>query len=246
MELVRRLDPTRPALNNEDVSYTYAGPKIAKWRRDHNQMSQVAFAKLAKVSVGCLQGLETGTRATRELNLDKIATVMGLSREELLSADESVPQPSPDPRLKELTSEDLQIARLFHGAVTEVRASVKAQLRAAAELARKEIELESVPFPALIERRSGHERRRPIDHSDAQRRELIAKLEKLAPAMTARFRELLEIGTDDWSLEFAARVFRQPSEIRSVLDSNLAHIEKRQADGGAESAEKKSGSKKKP
>src|SRR5262245_27842328 len=245
MELVRRLDPAQTALNNEDVSYEHAGPKLIEWRRRHNEMSQIEFAKLAGVSVGCLQGLETGTRATRDVNLDKIAKAMGMTRKELLSPEESARPPATDPRLKNLTAEDLQIAHLFHEAFTEVWVSVKTQLRTAVELARKDAELEGRLFPDVIDRRSGRDRRQLAADAEARLRQLQQRLAKATPAVITQLEALLDAGGDEWSIDFATRVARQADEIRTVLENHLAHVEKRETDNGLGN-EKKSGSKKKP
>lgn len=245
MELVRRLDQSAIDPNNEGVSYEHAGPKVVEWRRVHNEMSQIAFAELADVSVGCLQGLETGTRATRDVNLDKIAKAIGITRKELLSPEPSA-RPPADPRLKNLTAEDLQIARLFHEALTEVRVSVKAQLRAAVELARQDVANDGSLFPDVIDRRSGHDRRRPLAaEADGRQRALVDRMVQLAPLVIDRLETFLEAGADEWSVDFATRVIRQPPEIRTVLDNQLTHIEKRQHDDGVGS-EKKSSGKKKP
>ena len=73
------------------------------------------------------QGFEAGGRgrgrATREQNVAKIAAVLGLTREALLSDDQ--PADKPNPLLVNLRTEDLVIANQFHHAAAEVKYATK-------------------------------------------------------------------------------------------------------------------------
>jgi transcriptional regulator with XRE-family HTH domain len=174
MQLVTRIDATRLDLKNGAVAYENAGKRVVKWRHDHDQdgaprkgtakgMSQITLAKRAGVSVGCLQGLETGTRATRQEHLLAIAKAIGLTYEELTSEDpEGAAAIIPDPRGEGLNNEDYVIAHLFHDAHTDVRVQVKTTLeRHATE--------QSTKLPPAVatpaDRRSGSGDRRAHDRA---------------------------------------------------------------------------------
>lgn len=108
--------------------YRRAGQRVRQWRREHHDMSQIELAARAGVSVGCIQGLETGLRVTRKANLLKIAQVIGLSVDELTQDEE--PALGRDPRLSQpgdekLRAEDLAVARRFHDADTDTRLRVR-------------------------------------------------------------------------------------------------------------------------
>ena len=99
-----------------------AAKRVKEWRRAHDDMSQEAFAQLAGISIGTLQGFESGARGTRELNVAKIAAVR-LTREALLNDD--APTEEPNPLLTNLRTEDLVIANQFHHAAAEVKYATK-------------------------------------------------------------------------------------------------------------------------
>lgn len=165
MQLVTRIDANRLGHKNGDVAYANAGRRIVNWRLTHDAdkkprvgkakaMSQIRFAELADVSVGCLQGLETGTRATRKENLVAIAKVLGLTEEQLTSDDpDQAPAAVPDPRGIGLRDEDYTIAHLFHDARTEVRVRVKT------ELERDAATNDATSAPSVTDRRTGGDRR---------------------------------------------------------------------------------------
>jgi transcriptional regulator with XRE-family HTH domain len=116
---VAPIDRLRSDPDNEAM-YKRAAKRVKDWRRDH-AMNQIAFADRAKISVGCLQGFETGARATREANLVKIANAVGLSRDALLHDDD--PITSPNPLLAGLRDEDLRHAQHFHHATAHAKAA---------------------------------------------------------------------------------------------------------------------------
>ncbi len=123
MQLVPSLDRAADAFDNEAMSKR-AAQRVRDWRKAHGDLSQIQFAKQAGVSVGCLQGFEAATRATRDKNLDKIALAIGLSgKAELLSDDD--PPAKPDPLLKDLRPEDLRFANLFHRAELDIKHAAK-------------------------------------------------------------------------------------------------------------------------
>jgi transcriptional regulator with XRE-family HTH domain len=178
--------------------YKRAGKRVREWRRAHNEMSQVDLAQKAGVSVGCLQAFELGIRATRAANLAKIAKAVKMSVAELMADEES--SPPKDERAKGLTEEDLHVARLFHDAITDVRTSVKKQLRAAAERSR-----DAAPFDSADEGRSH------------QFEVLLADVEARLPAQSSetlgQLRTLLvsDIHFREQVLELAERLLRQPA-----------------------------------
>jgi DNA-binding transcriptional regulator YiaG len=98
-----------------------AAARVRMWRTSH-RMGQVEFARLAGVSVGCLQAFEGGVRDTRESNVAKIAAAMGQSFAELTKEDD--PYPGADPLLN-LRPEDLRIAHAFHHAGADVKHAAK-------------------------------------------------------------------------------------------------------------------------
>ena len=119
LEFVR--PPSGPMWNTQDVLHR-AARRVREWRRLHN-ISQIAFAERNGISVGCLQGFETGTRQTRETNLAKIAAGIGTTLDDLISADN--PAARPDPLLVDLKPEDLRIAHAYHHSGAEVKHAVK-------------------------------------------------------------------------------------------------------------------------
>jgi transcriptional regulator with XRE-family HTH domain len=105
--------------------YHQAAARVIAWRREHGAMSQVQFAANAGISVGCLQGFETGMRHTREKQVARIAVAMDLTLDQLLADDAEAGQ-TPDPLLKDLLQEDLRLAQRFHHAGAEVKHAIKA------------------------------------------------------------------------------------------------------------------------
>jgi transcriptional regulator with XRE-family HTH domain len=115
-------------ITNETAAYTQqvlqrAARRVREWRRTHGEMSQIEFAALARVSVGCVQGFENGTRKTRDANLLKIATAIGVTLQELIREDD--PPVRPDPLLEDLKREDLLIAHYYHHSGAEAKLAVK-------------------------------------------------------------------------------------------------------------------------
>ena len=109
---------------NNDVVYKRAGKRVKAWRLEQG-LDQVAFATRAKISVGCFQGFEGGTRATRKKNLVKIATTIGLTYEQLLAEDDATTTPA-DPLQKDLRREDYRLAQQYHHAGAASKHAIKA------------------------------------------------------------------------------------------------------------------------
>jgi transcriptional regulator with XRE-family HTH domain len=114
------IDRLRSDPDNEAMVHRRAAKRVIAWRKEH-ALNQVEFAAFAKVSVGCLQGFETGTRNTRETNLIKIATAVGLTTEALLHDDD--PMTTPNPLLAGLRDIDFQHAQHFHHASPHAKAA---------------------------------------------------------------------------------------------------------------------------
>ena len=81
------------------------------------------------MSVGCLQSFETGSRATRDKQLARIAKAVDLTLDQL-KADDAETAHAPNPLHKDLLQEDFRLAQRFHHAGTEVKHAVKAFLTA--------------------------------------------------------------------------------------------------------------------
>ena len=126
MQLVKGIDPDGHVLNNEDAMFKRAGKRVRDWRKAR-ETNQIMFAALAKVSVGCVQGFEAGTRGTRHANVIKIAAVMGLTADALLSDDDTPPE-KPNPLQEHLRTDDLRLANFYHHADADTKHAVKALL----------------------------------------------------------------------------------------------------------------------
>jgi hypothetical protein len=124
MQLVTHIDQLDGPLNNEAM-WKRAATRVKNWRKEHDEMNQITFAKLAKISVGCLQGFETATRHTRNHNLIKIAAAMGITKEDLLSEDQPATEKA-NPLLIHLRTEDLRLANAFHHAGGRVKVALLA------------------------------------------------------------------------------------------------------------------------
>ena len=114
---------------DNEAMYRQAAARVITWRREHGAMSQVQFAARAGISVGCLQSFETGIRATRKKQLERIALAVDLTFDQL-TADDAEAGQTPDPLLKDLLQEDLRLAQRFHHAGAEVKHAIKAFLTA--------------------------------------------------------------------------------------------------------------------
>src|SRR5262245_9673834 len=85
---------------------------------------QAEFGEAAEVATGTWGGLESG-RTTRADRLERIARALGVTTEELRTG--AIPDPAA--RYRDLSDEDLRIARQFHHADTDTRVSVAYALR---------------------------------------------------------------------------------------------------------------------
>lgn len=190
------IDGTRGGPKNDQVAqqviaelYLWAAQRVIAWRNTHDagnepltdvisqkkHMTQIEFAILAGVSVGCLQGLENGGRQPRDEQLIKIASVLGLTLEQLTARPDTTPESAhagaSDPLYAGLLLDDLEVAHWYHGAAATEKMQVRQILinyyqRAHEALKRKE----ALRFPTeatFPERRSGIDRRRTSDGSAA-------------------------------------------------------------------------------
>jgi transcriptional regulator with XRE-family HTH domain len=170
------LDAVRSSQNNEPVPYANAAKRVRDWKRDHGDPSQEAFAKLAGISIGCLQSFENLTRNTRRPNLEKIAKAIGLTYEELIAGD-AEPVATTDDRLKKFFHDDIEVANWYHHADGNTKIQVRRLLMEYYRHAQdKREEALRLPTEATfrehrsgVDRRSGIERR-VDDHAADQRR----------------------------------------------------------------------------
>jgi transcriptional regulator with XRE-family HTH domain len=172
IELVA-LDHSHSGPNNEAVPYEKAAARVVRWRLRHGKMSQEAFAKLAGVSVGTLQALESARRATRRPLLEKIAKAMDLTYEDLMAGDPEPVQAS-DPRLSGLLPDDLIVAHMYQRADGNLKVTVKRMLTEYHQRARAAMQSKEalrLPTEATFrERRSGIERRSVAHDSESHER----------------------------------------------------------------------------
>lgn len=132
MEIVSNLDRVHAHPNNEEMG-KLAGKRVRDWRLSQQPaMNQDDFARAAKVSLGCLQSFERGVRATRDKNVTKIARVMGLTKDQLMSED--WPEHKPNPLLKDLRTEDLRVANQFHHDSADAKHAIKLFFEGADEM----------------------------------------------------------------------------------------------------------------
>jgi len=122
------IDPARLRLAGKRVQqYRMDHPTLRRGR--HYPMTQIALADKAGVSVGCLQGFETGTRITRPDQFQRIAQACDLTVEQLLAEAPAPAPPSVAASPMILIDEAHDIAQMFMLAHTEVRLAVKTLLR---------------------------------------------------------------------------------------------------------------------
>lgn len=105
------------------IVFQRAARRVREWRTAH-RLGQVAFARLAGVSVGCVQSFEASTRETREANLIKMAAAMNLTLAELIQDDDPASETS-NPLLLNLRTEDLRLAQHFHHAGADAKHAAK-------------------------------------------------------------------------------------------------------------------------
>lgn len=96
-----------------------------KTRRLLKGEEQLAAAAGADLGVGTLQAIETARYAVKPENLERLAQYYGTTLAALLDESDAGAARTRD----RLTSEDLEIARVYHDATTVVRQAVVALLR---------------------------------------------------------------------------------------------------------------------
>lgn len=115
--------PNHPTEWDTQLVLQRAARRVREWRRLHGEMSQVQFARLARISPGTLQGFERAKRKTHDSNLLKIAGAIGVTLEELIREDE--PPVRPDQHVLDLKPEDFRIAHAYHHSSAEVKYALK-------------------------------------------------------------------------------------------------------------------------
>lgn len=107
----------------------HTGRAIETWRRDHGRMTQRDFAARMGVSVGVIQSLEKGTRATRIASLKKIAERMQVALETLLNETaHAIGFVHPDPRVAALLPDDVEIAIMYQRAPGQLKIEIRQAL----------------------------------------------------------------------------------------------------------------------
>ena len=99
--------------------------------RERNEWRQIDLAKRANVSANTVIGLEAGRR-THDRNVEKIAKALSTTGAALRRGE--IPEGisglvAASAMLREMTDEDIAIARQFHNATTAIRAAVIVLLR---------------------------------------------------------------------------------------------------------------------
>lgn len=121
--LLKLAIPNHPTEWDTQLVFQRAARRVREWRRLHGEMSQVQFARLARISPGTLQGFERAKRKTHDSNLLKIAAAIGVTLEELIREDE--PPVRPDPHVIDLKPEDFRIAHAYHHSGGDVKYAIK-------------------------------------------------------------------------------------------------------------------------
>lgn len=109
--------------NNQPMKWADIGKRV-KLRRVDKGLTQEELATKAKVGLGTVQALEDAPnrrtpRQTTPRKLQQIADALEMPLDDLIVGRESIS--ASDARLDRLTDEDIDVARLFHESVTDVR-----------------------------------------------------------------------------------------------------------------------------
>lgn len=134
MRLVIVDDHTHSA-KNQPVNLGAFGKRV-RIRRTELDWTQEELALKADVGLGTVQALEDAAnrkapRQTSPQNLEKIAKALGRTLDDLITGREIIA--ASDPRRDKLTAEDLEIARLYHDAMTATRQRAEVILRGAGD-----------------------------------------------------------------------------------------------------------------
>lgn len=121
--VLRVMRPNETPLRYSEAMLQRAAQRVRDYRRAHGDIRQVDFAAQAGISVGALQGFETGKRKTRPANLLKTAHAIGTTLEDLVREDQPVHQIHP--LYADLAPEDLRIAHAYHHAGAELKHAIK-------------------------------------------------------------------------------------------------------------------------
>ncbi len=167
--------------NNHPVNIREIGKRV-RLRRVELGITQAELADKAKVGLGTVQALEDAPkrkqpRQTSPQNLEKIAKALSVSVENLIAGKDSI-APA-DPLLVGLNREDLQIARAYHDASTDIRR------RAAAVLQQRE----TAALPADLKDRAAELAARVANYGPAAFEQLEQLATYLRPPDVQRAKE---------------------------------------------------------
>jgi transcriptional regulator with XRE-family HTH domain len=128
MQIVSVADEPPPTKNGSvlDAAKRKRIGRRLKALRVEQGLDQIEVARLAKISPGTLQTIEWGVRENREINIDKVARVLGTSLDALYRKPHIDPS---DPLIKGLNREDLEVARAHHDASSIIRDHARTVLR---------------------------------------------------------------------------------------------------------------------
>src|SRR5262245_10511623 len=100
------------------------GRRLRQLRRQKN-LTQHQLAKRAHIATNTLRGIETGATRAQYAKLVQLARALQTTVGVLVHNIEGEPDAWANPLLKDLLSEDLQVAQWYHHASTPVRTAVK-------------------------------------------------------------------------------------------------------------------------
>jgi len=86
--------------------------------RERLGLDRLHFAQKARISRNTLQTLEEASKETTDRVLDKIAVVLGTTTEALIGTPPLDPN---DPKFKDLTDDDFEVAQAYHHAALHVK-----------------------------------------------------------------------------------------------------------------------------
>lgn len=100
------------------------GRRLRQLRRQKN-LTQRELAKRARIAPNTVRGIETGEKRAHYKKLLALARALGTTVGVLMHAIDGEPDAWANPLLKDLLSEDLQVAQRYHHASTLVRTVVQ-------------------------------------------------------------------------------------------------------------------------
>src|SRR5262245_53599691 len=100
------------------------GRRIRQLRRQKN-LTQYQLAKRAKIAPNTLRGIETGGKHTQFAKLIRVARALSTTVGVLMHTIQGEPDAWANPLLRDLRTEDLQMAQQYHHASSPVRTAVR-------------------------------------------------------------------------------------------------------------------------